>query len=359
MKKILGISLVAMMAVTAANAEIASKAYVNQQDTAAIATAGTNADTKISTAIGTLGTREVGGQQVAYPNVKTYVDEKVAGAAGDASAAVAALDATESQTAGTDGLSLTVTQENGLITGISGSIAANTYDAHGAAAGVRTYVGEIPNTSEATSVIGYVDEQVSSAVSDDAVNSVSLASGTNNGTVKLTVDGVDTDNIAVTGLGSAAFTASTAYDAAGSAAAAQTAAEGYTDAAIAGLDAAVSNTVGADGLSLSVTEVDGVITAVSGSIAANTYDAYGAASGAVGALDYNSAEDQNAGTGVVVNVTETDGVVAVSKADPLTTMGYDTLGVDEGDGKYALTAVVTNNVITGYKWELIERASNN
>lgn len=43
------------------------------------------------------------------------------------------------------------------------------------------------------------------------VGSVSLTSGTNNGTVKLTVDGTSYDNIAVTGLGSAAFTASTDY----------------------------------------------------------------------------------------------------------------------------------------------------
>ena len=50
------------------------------------------------------------------------------------------------------------------------------------------------------------------------------------------------------------------------------------DAAIAALDASVSQTAGADGLALSATEVDGKLTAISGSIAANTYDAYGAAS---------------------------------------------------------------------------------
>ena len=54
---------------------------------------------------------------------------------------------------------------------------------------------------------------------DTGVHSVSLASGTDNGTIKLTVDGTATDNIKVTGLGSAAYTESTAYDAAGSAAA--------------------------------------------------------------------------------------------------------------------------------------------
>lgn len=46
---------------------------------------------------------------------------------------------------------------------------------------------------------------------DIKVSSVSLVSGTNNGTVKLTVNGISTDNIAVKGLGSAAYTESSAY----------------------------------------------------------------------------------------------------------------------------------------------------
>lgn len=46
---------------------------------------------------------------------------------------------------------------------------------------------------------------------DTAVQTVELTGGTNNGTLKLTVDGTATDNIAVTGLGTAAYTASNAY----------------------------------------------------------------------------------------------------------------------------------------------------
>ncbi|MDR2770199.1 MAG: hypothetical protein LBB08_01995, partial [Rickettsiales bacterium] len=53
--------------------------------------------------------------------------------------------------------------------------------------------------------------QTSLGKADSAVQSVGLASGTNNGTVKLTVGGAAADNIAVKGLGSAAYTASTAY----------------------------------------------------------------------------------------------------------------------------------------------------
>ena len=41
---------------------------------------------------------------------------------------------------------------------------------------------------------------------DTGVHTVELAGGTNNGTLKLTVDGTATDNIAVTGLGDAAYT---------------------------------------------------------------------------------------------------------------------------------------------------------
>lgn len=55
--------------------------------------------------------------------------------------------------------------------------------------------------------------------------------------------------------------------------------------AIAALDATVSQTAGADGLAISVTQTDGVITAVSGSIAANTYDAYESAANAKSAVE--------------------------------------------------------------------------
>ena len=66
----------------------------------------------------------------------------------------------------------------------------------------------IPKTDLAEAV------QTSLGKADTALQShqeVTLASGTNNGTLKLTVGGTATDNIAVTGLGSAAYTESSAY----------------------------------------------------------------------------------------------------------------------------------------------------
>ncbi|MBO6290410.1 MAG: hypothetical protein J6N45_08850, partial [Alphaproteobacteria bacterium] len=70
--------------------------------------------------------------------------------------------------------------------------------------------------------------QTSLGKADSALQShqtVTLASGTNNGTVKLTVGGTETDNIAVKGLKSAAFAETSAFDAAGAASGVQTAIE--------------------------------------------------------------------------------------------------------------------------------------
>ena len=97
----------------------------------------------------------------------------------------------------------------------------------------------------------------SSALTPDANRAVNItiAEGTTNGTVA--VNGSD---VSVHGLGTAAYTASSDYDAAGTAA-----------AAVAALDATPSQAAGTDGLALSLVEVDGVITSISGSIAEGTY----------------------------------------------------------------------------------------
>ena len=74
--------------------------------------------------------------------------------------AIEALDATPAQTAGADGLALSLTQVDGVVTAISGSIAANTYDSYGSAAAV---LGTNADTSTAATVYGakaYTDEQI-------------------------------------------------------------------------------------------------------------------------------------------------------------------------------------------------------
>lgn len=74
--------------------------------------------------------------------------------------------------------------------------------------------------------------EITKLITSGAIQSVSLATGTNNGTVKLTVDGTTTDNIAVKGLGSAAYTNSGAYATAG---------HGHSISGISGLQAALNN----------------------------------------------------------------------------------------------------------------------
>lgn len=68
--------------------------------------------------------------------------------------------------------------------------------------------GGIPKSDLASAVQASLDKADSAL---QAHQTVTLESGTNNGTLKLTVNGTAKDNIAVKGLGSAAYTNSTAY----------------------------------------------------------------------------------------------------------------------------------------------------
>ena len=82
--------------------------------------------------------------------------------------------------------------------------------------------------------------------------------------------------------------------------------------AVDGLDANVSNTVGADGLSLSVVEENGVITSVSGSIAANTYQDYDDST--VATAEAGTYTAITAGNGVGANLTALDSHVKANEA---------------------------------------------
>lgn len=93
-----------------------------------------------------------------------------------------------------------------------GNVISTTYATVTALEGVRTTAEK--GVSDAAAAKEAAD--AAKAVADAKVGAVSLASGAENGTVKLTVDGVDTE-VAVKGLGSAAYTAADAYDAAGKA----------------------------------------------------------------------------------------------------------------------------------------------
>lgn len=72
-------------------------------------------------------------------------------------------------------------------------------------------IGDGVNTFGKLSYVAMTPTEIKSLISSGAIQTVSLSSGTNNGTIAITVDGVKTDNIAVKGLGSAAYTNSGAY----------------------------------------------------------------------------------------------------------------------------------------------------
>ncbi len=118
------------------------------------------------------------------------------------------------------------------------------------------------------------DVQASLGKADSAVQTV--AESTVNGSIL-----VDGKEVAVHGLGSAAYADTDDFDANGSAATAESNAKAYTDAEIKKLDADVKSAEveAGKGLQVQVVEVDGKITsvAVSGDYS-NTYDAKGAAS---------------------------------------------------------------------------------
>jgi len=237
MKKLLGISLVAVLAATplmanaditgvtlkgngtvAANTNIATTSYVQgaYNDLAG------HINTNVS-AINTLnGSGEGSVTQKIADNAAnaTFVangsyDEQSIGYAiqHTSAAAIEELDAEESQDAGSGNgqLNLSITQENGVITAISGSIEDGTY----ASAAQGTKADSAVQTVK-------VNNQALTAT-DNEVN-VTVAEGTDNGTIA-----VNSQNVSVHGLGTAAYQPTTAFDASGAAAAAQTAAEAHAD----------------------------------------------------------------------------------------------------------------------------------
>ena len=120
-------------------------------------------------------TKTVNNEEV-HATVKEYVDNAVAAASGNASSAIAALDSTPSQTAGADGLALSLTQVDGVVTAISGSIAANTYDSYGSASTVQsTVIGTSGDGASANTIYGakaYADDAIANQTQSSVVDHV-------------------------------------------------------------------------------------------------------------------------------------------------------------------------------------------
>ena len=90
------------------------------------------------------------------------------GIQGAINTAIQGLNSTKSQAAGADGLALEVVQENGVITGISGSIKAGTYDAAGAAQGVKDELNPLITAAQAQADKGVADAAAAKKAADDA-----------------------------------------------------------------------------------------------------------------------------------------------------------------------------------------------
>lgn len=93
--------------------------------TAAIAAAKTETTTQVSS--------EKTRAEAKEAELKTAIETEVSDRATAITTAVEALDAEVSQVAGADGLALKVTQVDGKLTAVEGSIATNTYDVYGSA----------------------------------------------------------------------------------------------------------------------------------------------------------------------------------------------------------------------------------
>lgn len=195
---------------------------------------------------------------------------------------------------------------------------------------------------------------------DTGVHAVSLASGTNNGTVKLTVDDTTTDNIAVTGLGDAAYTTVAALNAT-----AQSYADGKDEAIAAakkaGDDAADAldtykgemTTALAGKADKSVVDamytnskIDELLSAKQDTIPAETYDAFGSAAAVEAKLaDYTKTADLDTTIDGYGYLKAAD---VANKADKATTLaGYgitDAYTKDEADAAFTTAAEVEDVV---------------
>lgn len=125
--------------------------------------------------------------------------------------AINALDTPEggvSQAAGADGLALNIKQENGIVTEISGSIAANTYDAYGSASTVEGKLTAYQTTNDAAvqaaqdaadDAQAAVDQEVlDRKAAIEALKMTTAVEGTQEGTVVKFVDKVNQENGIVT-----------------------------------------------------------------------------------------------------------------------------------------------------------------
>ena len=125
--------------------------------------------------------------------------------------------------------------------------------------------------------------------------------------------------------------------------------------AIAGLDSTKTQTAGADGLALEVVQENGIISSISGSIAANTYDAYGAAADAVAALDATVSHAKGA-DGLAIEITQVDGKLTGVTAS-IAAETYDAYGAADAAIKALDMAAAVEGTQEGTTIKFIDKVS--
>ena len=148
-------------------AQSAASGGISDLDAEVTSTDGTNVQVKVTEDDG----------KITAVNITTDNTVNLTGVNTAIASAINQLNSTPSQTAGADGLALSISQVSGVVTSISGSIAAETYDTYGAAANVQTaLVGTNSDVSGANTIYGakaYTDAAVSGALNALQVSSIS------------------------------------------------------------------------------------------------------------------------------------------------------------------------------------------
>lgn len=171
--------------------------------------------------------------------------------------------------------------------------------------------GLVKDVADLKALMGEEGEGSVSDKINDAINGLDSTKSQTAGADGLALEVVQENGVITSISGSIA---AETYDAYGSA-----------KAAVEALDATVSQTAGADGLAIEITQVDGKLTGVTASIAANTYDAYGAADAAVKALDAAAVEGTQEGTTIkfIDKVSQTDGIVSAELGELVFNSAYN------------------------------------
>ena len=337
MNKILAISIIAMTAVTAANAQIASKQYVDDQAAAAVTTAEGYTDTAIGDISGYIGPEDTEDVATAIANA---VAAGVEGAAGDY-APSDILDDLDYAGNSNAGVVTQVTEADGVIDVTKAKV----------------------TTTEIADNAGIVATQLASGVQTslgyaDAYHTASQSYGD-----------IITHNASEFETAGAASTALEGLDYAGNSNAGVVTQVTEADGVIDVTKAKVTTTEIADNAGIVATQLaSGVQTSLGYADAYHTasqnygdiithnaseFETAGAASGAVAALS-----DTQSGTGnVVTGVTQSNGAVTVTKGNVMPDVTAVTTA-----GHYVLTADVTvdagGNTVANYGWELIQRGTN-